>query len=784
MAAILTQIRAAVIRRRAQTVTVLLISLLAGSVATMALTLLVRSSQPWDDAFAKYSGAHLIFTFDGGKVSAAQLAATASLPGVTAAGPVQETVQLGFGRSGQKGNLLLIGRTNPGGAIDRIPLVAGRWPAHQGEIVVTRTQDTSIPLRPVTGETISALTSAGVVSFKVVGEAIELGGHASVVNFVNAAAPAWVLPADVEALVSKQSPLGYEMAYRFQHAGTQAELDADRHMIDAALPPGSETGTAADWMRMRAGSLWLVVLVSGILFAFTAFALLAVTLITGSVVAGSVLAGFREIGISKALGFTPLDVLAVYVGQMAVPALVGAVAGIPFGVLLSRPFLDSIAASVQLPEPAIFDPVVAISVPLGVVALVIVAALVPALRAASADSTRAIAMGSAPPAGRRSRLSVALASLGFPRPVSIGAGDAFARPVRALLTLTALSIGIATATFAIGFQTTLVRLLTQEPAAYGYAQNVTVIRYPGLADQSLSATLAADSETQTVVAQRQLFARLPGLKDPVDIFAFRGDPTALGYHAIRGRWFSGAGEAVIAGNVASEAKLGLGDGLRVPLGDGSSLDLRVVGFYNDFNTSGRSIAVDWSTLAAAQPESTPNEYLIKLRPGGDAGAYAKRVGSSAPDYVDAKATTLSDVNFYSNALAFLVGGLALVLMAIAALGVFNATRLSTRERVFDLAVFKALGMTGRQTALMVVSSTLVLATLGTVVGVPLGSWLEGVMWDTLLASFGFVVSSTSAGNPVSVALAVAAAFGLALLGAWLPARWAAASPVAQVLRSE
>lgn len=51
MRAVLTQIRAAVLRRRAQTVTVLLVSLLAGAVSTMAVTLLVRSAQPWDDAF-------------------------------------------------------------------------------------------------------------------------------------------------------------------------------------------------------------------------------------------------------------------------------------------------------------------------------------------------------------------------------------------------------------------------------------------------------------------------------------------------------------------------------------------------------------------------------------------------------------------------------------------------------------------------------------------------------------------------------------------------------------
>jgi len=103
-------------------VTVLLVSLLAGAVSTMAVTLLVRSAQPWDDAFGRYSGAHLMFHFDASKVTAEQLVATSSLPGVTAAGPPHETVLIPFGRGSQKGQVQLIGRADPGGKVDRIPL--------------------------------------------------------------------------------------------------------------------------------------------------------------------------------------------------------------------------------------------------------------------------------------------------------------------------------------------------------------------------------------------------------------------------------------------------------------------------------------------------------------------------------------------------------------------------------------------------------------------------------------------------------------------------------------
>ncbi|HVS47612.1 MAG TPA: ABC transporter permease, partial [Candidatus Dormibacteraeota bacterium] len=90
MRPVFTQIRAAVFRRRMQTATVVLVSLLATTVSTMALTLLVRSTQPFDDAFARIDGPHLVFHLDATQVRPAQLQATSTLPGVTAAGPPHE----------------------------------------------------------------------------------------------------------------------------------------------------------------------------------------------------------------------------------------------------------------------------------------------------------------------------------------------------------------------------------------------------------------------------------------------------------------------------------------------------------------------------------------------------------------------------------------------------------------------------------------------------------------------------------------------------------------------
>jgi putative ABC transport system permease protein len=783
MRAVMRQVRAAVLRRRGQTASVLIVSLLASCVATMALTLLVRSTQPYDDAFAQVAGPHLQFLFDASRVTADQLRATESLPGVTAAGPPRQTAVVPFERGTQKGLVELVGRDSPGGAFDRLVVVSGHWPERQGEIAVTSTGDSSIPIQPRTGETIQALTARGTSQFKVVGEVIDVGGGGATVDFSSGIPAAWVLPDDIAPLVDGVNVrLGYEMAYRFARAGTAEELASDRREIEAALPTGAETLPPADWLTMRQGSIWLINMISSIILAFTLFAVAAVAAIVASGVAGSVLSSYRDIGIIKALGFRPVEVVAIYVGQMVMPATIGALAGIPLGALASRPFLDDAANSFRLPEPAIIDPVVDVAVPAALLALVIVAAVLPALRAAATDSIRAMTLGSAPPTARRSRLAAGLRRLGAPRPLTLGAGDAFARPVRALLTVVALGIGIATATFAIGFQDTLVTLLTKDPAAYGYGQDVVVQRYPAISDQQVMARLAEQSETRSVVATQARTIRLSGGTDPYPIYAMRGDASVLGYRAVAGRWFRSSGEAVIGYTTSREAGLHIGDSFTGSLVGGPALRLRVVGLVNDFNTNGRSIRVGWETLAAAVPETAPDTYLVKLKPGADGQSFAHRIAALSPDFLDARPTFIADTSFYTNLVSGMVGALALVLMLIAAVGVFNATLLMTRERVRDIAILKSVGMTSSQIVVMVIGATLVLTVVATVLGVPAGLWLQGVMWGGLATSFGSLITPVL--TPASVVAAAAVAFVIALSGAVLPGRWAAGTPVAYVLRSE
>ena len=195
--------------------------------------------------------------------------------------------------------------------------------------------------------------------------------------------------------------------------------------------------------------------------AFGILGLLVAVLIVGNVVSGAVVSGFRHIGVLKSLGFTPSQVIAVYLVMVCVPATVGAAVGTALGAVVARPLLHQVFQGAELGTVNVAPTVsswVYVSTALGMPAVVVLAALIPALRAHRLSAARAHQRGQR--SRRRTGLKVQrwLTGARLPRSVTLGLGLPFARPGRALLTVSAVLLGVPTVTFATGLATTMVLL--------------------------------------------------------------------------------------------------------------------------------------------------------------------------------------------------------------------------------------------------------------------------------------------------------------------------------------
>jgi putative ABC transport system permease protein len=296
-------------------------------------------------------------------------------------------------------------------------------------------------------------------------------------------------------------------------------------------------------------------------------------------------------------------------------------------------------------------------------------------------------------------------------------------------------------------------------------------------------TLKDQSETVNVVKVDSREVSLAGATAPVHGTFYEGDSTHLGWIVLKGRWFSAPGEAVAASALLQELHLQVGDSFS-GLIDGRPAPIRIVGITFDPDNSGRAFIADWSTLTATTPTAEAATYYVALRPGADPAAFAQRIQATQPDFLNAQVANFGASSF--GILESVMLSLVLVLILIATVGVFNTVLLNTRERIRDTAVLKAVGMTPGQILAMVAVSASVLGLVGGLLGVPLGIALHRGLMGLMGNLLGNEMPSVALNvfNPVVLPWLVVAGLVVAILGAVMPARWAARLSVADVLHAE
>ncbi|RYJ30507.1 putative ABC transporter integral membrane protein [Streptomyces sp. L-9-10] len=795
MSAVWHAARAAVRRRRIQTVVIGLVVFASTVAIVVALGLLEAASAPFDRAFAQQRGAHVVASFDRAGVSDAQLAATARRPGVeAAAGPFEQAVitlpdagaaadkgpadkgsdDKGSADKGSEppagprtvtGPLTVVGRADPGGPVDRVRLLAGRWATRPGEIVL---------------HALGAERDVGTVISVPGGPELTVVGWAS---SLSRSAQGWVSPDQIAAL----HPTATQMLYRFTGSSSTTDGRIEKALGSAtadlpASPLASQSYLGIKRDVGRAAAAYVP-----FLLAFGVLGLVVAVLIVANVVSGAVIAGLRHIGVLKTLGFTPNQVVSVYLVMVLVPGAVGCVTGTLLGGVAAQPLLKSVFMGIGTQDLAVgISPWVYGVTLLGMPVLVVLAALVPALRAHRLSAARAISAGSAPRAGRGRRVQRALAGTRLPRPVSLGLGLPFARPGRTALTLAAVVLGVTTVTLATGLSSTMAAY-GEAVQRVGYVHTVVYVGKPRFGepapkqgDVETEALLRSLPGTVHVTADAWIDVKLAGYTENVSCQFFRGDSDTLGDTVAKGRWLEGPGEVVAPPAFLKKRGLDVGDRVTFMLG-GEKASATIVGESMDGMPD--LLRSNWETLTAFAPDREANQYEIRLAPGTDVAAYNASVRAADPGL---NPVALPETNRDAVIIIGSASALTVLLATVAALGVFNTVLLNTRERRRDLGTLKSLGMTPRQVSVMVVTSMAALGAVGGLLGIPAGIGAYGLIMPAMTDAAGVSLPAfmTDVWRAPVLALLALTGIVIAALGALVPARSAARLTIAKVLHNE
>jgi putative ABC transport system permease protein len=774
------------LRHKVQAVVIAMVLLVSTASATLGFALLAASNTPFAHAFGAQHGADVTVTVNAARASSAELAATRTLGGVTAAaGPFGEaTVQVQSG--GQpSGSLVLAGRASPGGAIDDVVLNAGHWPDGPGQVVLDASPGPGQGNGPVQGgepqlgSTLSVTGAPGAPALVIVGFA----------NSITNTADGWVTPGEVARLRAPGTPASAQMLYRFAHASSSAQVRADVAEVTRALPPGAMADTGS-WLAAQDAETGNGAIMEPFVVAFALIGLVMAVLIVGNVVSGAVVAGYHRIGVLKSIGLTPAQVVVAYLSRVGGPALVGGAAGVVAGNLLAISVLQQSSAayrvgSQQAPWWA------SVAAPVGMLALTALAALGPALRAGRLSAAEAIAAGRAPQAGRGYAAHRLVSRLGLPRPIGLGLAAPFARPARTLVSLAAIAFGATAVIFAFGLHSSLSRAAASQTLSGTVPVQIQQFglgagpqQFPDAAqDAAVTAALRAQPGTRYDVAVYQNQVKLPGIAPGVNAQAFGGDASWIDYGVIAGHWYDAPGEVDVNTEFLTQSGLAVGDTATVMIG-AHPVTVRIAG--EVFQPSHQPLLIgSVQTLPGLATTANLQEYYVGLRAGTSASVYIQAVNARLGSRSPWGATGPDGGQFYQIASA-LIGLLALMVAIAAALGVLNTVLMSTRDRVHDLGIFKALGMRPGQLLTMVVCWIAGPAVIAAVIAAPAAVALNTATLNAMAgtAHTGIPASFTQVFPPSRLALLSLAALAIAAAGALLPAGWAARARPATALRAE
>jgi hypothetical protein len=392
--------------------------------------------------------------------------------------------------------------------------------------------------------------------------------------------------------------------------------------------------------------------------------------------------------------------------------------------------------------------------------------------------------------------------VGLPVPVVLGArfalepsaGAAAVRP-----TLAASTAGAVGVTVALIFSAAVADAAS-EPARYGQPQQVeTGFGYNGMNLLGLSPTRVAELARRDPRVTGTLHAPLGGAEvSGHQVITFGYDPGAgwPGMVITRGQPPSSAAEVVLAPATARQLHADLGDtltftGQGAEAGDRPVRRLRVVGL--GFVPQGLSNEYDsgaWVTMDGHRQLFGAffllDYFYLALAPGTDPMAvipgFREALRADGAQVFFVTRTTVPERMLSVRAIRVLPWALGAFVALLALSAQLHTLTATSRRRRRDLAVLRALGLTRRQSRLLVRSHALVLAAVGLLIGVPIGLALGRTLWRLVAESTPLAFLPPAA--PAVAGLVTTAAVAVTLLLA-VPAGHRATRPrIAQVLRDE
>ncbi|MEV5761352.1 FtsX-like permease family protein [Streptomyces tendae] len=573
-------------------------------------------------------------------------------------------------------------------------------------------------------------------------------------------------------------------------------------------------GQVSTWEQARAEAQGDNRLLGQVLGLFGLGALLAAGLAVHGAIGTRIRGHLRDISVLKAIGFTPGQVVRVFLLQHLAYALLGAVAAAAtvqaLGSRVPGRLGDAVGVWQGLPGHTVALFVVPACAVLFIGATTGLAAWragrvppVPLPRPAGAQggglsvaARRALGLRMfRMPVGARGRGRGALGPDGAGAPgagaspgVAPGAGaspgvrelevrvppalvlgwhKAFARRPRSFATVARLTLPLLLIVVAMSAWTTIDRFHSR-PEQIGLPAALTVRADIDAGERGTRALLERDPQVAAAYPGVEVAALVPGQTATIALRGLGSREDPYPYALAEGRRAHGPDEAVAGQGLLDLLEVEVGDWVRMTVGDRPQI-LHIVGRSIEPENAGRVISTSLDTLQENDPRLRPTLYQLRLAAGADPDEVAGRLAEAGDGRLDVHAVANPADGL--SPLRAVVLGLIAVLALVGLIELLTAIGGTVRESERDLLALKAIGLSPRQITGITVTATgctaLAAVLLAAALGLPLAHWLI----DAQGASSGIGAGIAQAPSAALLVLVGAAAvLGAAALAAVPSAR--------------
>lgn len=731
-----------------------IVSATAGIVAALLLAaaLFGYATNPWQRVFAQSHGAH-VWIHTGPSADPGRLA---RLDGVeTVSGPYS-TSSATVASRGARAAVELRGAGAEPPATGRPLLTSGRWlsPGTPDGVVLESSLARALVAGP--GDTLTLSGTSGTLTVLGVADSAEPRYRAG-----ERSGTVWALPDRVRGTGDRP---GHVIGLLLTDPD---DTDYAVQRAVTVLGAGAVTDVSS-WQQARAEAQGDTRLLGQVLGLFGLGALLAAALAVFGAISTRVRGHLRDISVLKAIGFTPGQVVRVFLVQHLAFAVLGAVVATVLTETLGSRVPGRLGEAVGVWQGLPGHTAVLLAVPVAAVLFIGATTCLAAWRAGRVPPVPMLPAGVVR-GGRLSGPARRALGLGLPPALVLGWHRAFARGPQAPATIVRLALPLLLITVALSAWTTIARF-ESKPEELGLAAALTARADAGLGDREALGLLDAHPQVAAAHPGVEVAALVPGQTGTIALRGLGTREQPYPFTVAEGRAAHGPDEAVAGQGLLDLLGVRVGDWVRMTVG-GHPQILHIVGRSIEPENAGRTVSTSLDTLRENDPALRATLFQLQLRPGADPAEVRTELTDASRGRLDIHEVT-SPADRLSP-MRGVVAGLIVVLALIGLTELSTAIGGSVREGERDLLALKAIGLSPRQITAVTVSAVgctaLAAAIAGAALGVPLARWLI----DAEGRSSGIGAGIAQAPSPLHLLLLAAAAVLGATALAALPAARAA-----------